>query len=88
MTTIVEGAPKTPFSIALHQGVGEGCYFFPQIAPLYPWYTPYNAESSVRRYQVPFFKSLVWCNLGLNPGLPGHWRRLYPLVQWSEGICF
>ena len=35
----------------------------------------------LRGYQVPFFfffffffKSLVWLNLGLNPGLLGHWR--------------
>ena len=28
------------------------------------------------------FKSLVWLGLGLNPGLPDHWRTLYPLGQW------
>ena len=27
------------------------------------------------------FKSLVLLDLGLNPGLPGHWRTLYPLGQ-------
>ena len=26
-----------------------------------------------------FFKSLVWLNLWLNPGLPGHRRTLYPI---------
>ena len=26
--------------------------------------------------RVPFLKSLVWLDLGLNPGLPGHWRTL------------
>ena len=34
-----------------------------------------------RRYQVSFLKSLVWRNLGLNPGLPDHWQTLYPLGQ-------
>ena len=29
-----------------------------------------------------FLKSLVWLDLGLNPGLPDHWRTLYPLGQW------
>ena len=24
---------------------------------------------------------MVWCNQGLNPGLPDHWRTLYPLGQ-------
>ena len=28
--------------------------------------------SQVCRYQVPFLKSLVWPNLGLNHGLPDH----------------
>ena len=48
-----------------------------RIALLYPWYVSYIAEFNTqqykisRRYQVPFLKSLVWRNLGLNPGLPG-----------------
>ena len=37
-------------------------------------------------YQVPFLKSLVWHDLGLNPGLPDHWRTLYPLDQWVWNI--
>ena len=28
---------------------------------------------------MPFFKSLVWLDLGLNPGLSDHWWILYPL---------
>ena len=32
-------------------------------------------------YQVPYFKSLVWRDRGLNLGLPDHWRTLYPLDQ-------
>ena len=28
-------------------------------------------------------KSLVWLDLGLNPGLPDHWRTLYSLGQRS-----
>ena len=34
-----------------------------------------------RMCQVPFYKSLVWRNLGLNPGLIDYWRTLYPQVQ-------
>ena len=37
--------------------------------------------------RVPFFKSLIWHNLGLNPGLPDHWRTLYPLDQWPSKFC-
>ena len=32
---------------------------------------------STRWYQVAFFESLVWLNLGLNPSLPDQWRTLY-----------
>ena len=32
---------------------------------------------------MPFLKSLVRHDLGLNPGLPDHWRTLYPLGQWA-----
>ena len=36
-----------------------------------------NAASST------IFESLVWFDLGLNPGLPDHWATLYSLGQWS-----
>ena len=81
--TVVEGDRKAPFSIATTLRCREGRDSFPRIAPLYPWYVPYIAECWARRYQVPFLKSLVWRDLGLNPGLPDHWRTLYPLGQWA-----
>ena len=30
---------------------------------------------------ITIFESLVWLDLGLNSGLPSHWRTLYPLDQ-------
>ena len=67
-------------------GSPEGClfnsYYFPWIAPL-PL-IPYIAECQARWYQVPFLKSLVWRDLGLNPSLPDHWQTLYPLGQWAS----
>ena len=27
---------------------------------------------------------MVWCDLGLNPGLLDHWQTLYPLGQWAR----
>ena len=50
------------------------------LAPLYLRHVPNIAEFSARRYQVPVLKSLVWRDLGLNPGILDHWRTLYPLV--------
>ena len=73
LATIVEGDPKAPFSIATTPRCWGGRYSIPRIAPLYPWTVPYNGWGvKARWYQVPFLKSLVWLDLGLNPGLPGH----------------
>ena len=44
LATVVEGDPKAPFSIATTPSCRGGHYSFPWIAPLYPWYVPYNAE--------------------------------------------
>ena len=45
--------------------------------------------ANVNITQVPFFESLVWLELELNPSLPDHWRTLYSLdvYKWKdEGI--
>ena len=44
LTTVVEGDPKAPFSIATTLKCKGGRYSFPWIAPLYPRYAPYVAE--------------------------------------------
>ena len=75
--------------VSLSRGWPEGSLFnsyytrcrgehnsFPWIASLSRWSLSYIAECKARRHQVPFFESLVWLNLRLNPGLPGHWRTL------------
>ena len=46
-----------------------------------------------KEYQVLFFESLVWLNLGLDPGLPGHWQTMshwnFKTAQffWFTIIC-
>ena len=82
LATVVEGDPEAPLSIATTPRCREGRYPFPWIAPLYPWYVPSIAECQARRYQVQFLNSLVWRDLGLNPGPPDHWRTLYPQARW------
>ena len=72
--TVIEGDPKAPFLIATKPMYRGGRNSIPWIAPLYPWSVPYNAECLARRHQVPFFESLVWLDLGLNPGLSDNWR--------------
>ena len=84
MATVVGGDEKASFSIATTLTCRGGHDYFPWIAPLYPWYIPYIAECYAGRYQVPFLKSLVWRDLGLNLCLLDHWRTLYPLGQWAE----
>ena len=44
VATVIEVDPKTLFSIATTPRCRGGRYSFPWIAPLYPWYVPYNAE--------------------------------------------
>ena len=82
LETIVEGDLMGPVSLATTPRCRGGCYSFPQDYSLYPWSLPYNAERLEMRHQVPVFESLVWLDLGLNPGLLGHWRILYSLGQW------
>ena len=81
LATVVDGDQKAPFSIATTRRCRGVCYSFPWIAPLYLWYGLYIAECNASRYQVPLLKSLVWRDLGLNLGLPDHWRTLYPLAN-------
>ena len=40
LTNVIERNPKAPFSIATTPRCRGGRYFFPWIAPLYPWYVP------------------------------------------------
>ena len=83
LATVVEGDQKTPFSIATTPRCRRGHNSFPWIGPLYPWYVPFITECLTRRYQVQFLNSLVWRNLGINPGLPDHWWTLYLLEKWA-----
>ena len=47
LATLVQGDPKTPFSIATTLRCRIGRYFIPWIAPLYSWSVPYNAELNI-----------------------------------------
>ena len=85
MATLIERDPKASFSIAATPRCRGGCYSFPWIASLYPWSLPYNAECYARRHQVPFFESLTWLDLGLNPGLLDHGWTLSS--SSSSSIC-
>ena len=86
LATLVEGNTKAPFSIATTPRCRGGRYSIPWIAPVYPWSLHYIAEWLARRHQVSFYESLIWLNLGLNPGLLDHWRTLYSLGQWPNWV--
>ena len=72
LATVVEGVPKVPFSVAITPRHRGGRYSVPWIDPPYLWSLPYNAECQARQYQVPFFESLVWLDLGWNPSFLDH----------------
>ena len=82
MATLVEGDLKAPFSIATTPRCRGGRYSIPWIAPLHPWSLPYSAKQG----SIKSFESLVWLNLGLKPGLPGHWWTLYSLLRPHRGF--
>ena len=44
LAIIVEGDSKALFSIVKTPKYKGGRYPFPWVAPLYPWFVPYNAE--------------------------------------------
>ena len=76
------GRLEGSFLIATIPRCRWGHYPIPWTALLYPWSVPSNGHCEAERYQVPFFESLVWLNLGLNSGLPDHWQTIYSLDQW------
>ena len=69
---------RVPFSIATTPRYRKGGYFFSYIAPLYPWSVP---ECKEKGKSSPIFWVLIWLDLVLNTGFPGHWRTLYSLVD-------
>ena len=82
MTTEVEGDQKGPFLITTTPRcrgallLSLDCSTLPLIRTLYCWVLSKEVSSTI-------LKSLVWCDLGLNPGLPDRWRTLYQLDQWD-----
>ena len=81
LATLVEGDPKAPFLIATTPRCRRralfhslDCSTLPLILTLKCWVLSKAASSTI-------FESLVWLDLGLNPGLPDHWRTLYSLAN-------
>ena len=73
LATSVEGEPKAPFSDAT---TSTPTPFLPFILD------PYLIVLSVKQGRIKyFFKSLVWFDLGLNFGLPDHWRTLWSILN-------
>ena len=58
LTTLVEGDPKAPFSIATTLRCRGERNSIPWVAALYPWSIPYNAEQGGIKYHF-FFSLLV-----------------------------
>ena len=44
LATVIEGDPKAPFLIATTPMCWGEHYAFPLIAPLFPYYMPYNSQ--------------------------------------------
>ena len=77
-----EGSLFNSYSTEVYGGtllLSLDCSTLPLIHTLYCWVLSNEVS-------VPFSKSLVWRDLGLNPSLPDHWRTLYPRGPWKL-IC-
>ena len=76
--TVVEDDPKVLFSIAT-----SPIWWIAQLLSLdcftYPWSIPYNAVLS-KEASCTIFESLLWLDLGLNPGLSDHWWTIINVV--------
>ena len=63
------------------------CFEIPMFYVIYVMNIICMFHISVSGYAtLTFLKSLVWLNLGLSPGLPDHWRTLYPLCERNEPL--
>ena len=82
LATIFKGELKAPFSLATMLR----CRWVdatPFLGLLYFTLNPYFMRLSVNQGGIKYhFLSLVWLDVGLNPGLPGHWWTLYSLGQY------
>ena len=68
-------------TVKIHQGVGECATPFPGLLPF--TLDMYLIMLSVK-HRVPFFESLVWLDLGLNPGILDHWWETKILTSLSK----
>ena len=84
MATLIEGDPKASFSIATTPRCREERYSIPRVAPLYSWSLRYRRWVLSKVASSTIFESLVWIDLGFDPGILGHWRTLYSLGQWPD----
>ena len=77
---------RLPFQKLLHRRVGEGATLFSGL--LHFTLDTYLIMLSVKQGGIKYYflKSLVWLDLGLNPGLPDYWRTLYPLGRGYKRI--
>ena len=74
LATVIEGDSKDPFSTAATPRCRRGRYSVSWFAPLYPYLIMLSVKQGAS-------STIFWLDPGLNPGLPDHWRTLYPLDQ-------
>ena len=84
LATVDEGDQKAPSSKLLHWGVGEGATPFPGL--LHFTLDTYLILLSVKQGGIKyhFLKSLVWRDLGLNPGSLGPLANTLPTRPMSQ----
>ena len=83
LATFVEGNSKAPFSIATAPRCWEGRYSTLPLTLLHFTLDAYLIMLSVKQGSINYHFLSLWyeIDVGLNPGLPDHWRTLYSLGQ-------
>ena len=82
LATVVEGDQKGYYTEVLGRALllSLDCSTLSLICTLYCWVLTKEVSSTI-------LNSLLWRDLGLNPGFQDHWWTLYPLGQWA-GLYF
>ena len=82
LPTLGERDPRAPVSIATTLRCRGGCYFFPWIAPLYPWSLPYIAVLS-KEASSTIFWVFGMTRPGIEPRSPGPLANTLTIMPMS-----
>ena len=89
LATIVKSDQKAPFSIATSPRCRGGCYSFPWIDPLYPWYVPFfYCWVLSKKVSSTIFGVFGMTRPGIEPRSPGSLANTLPSRSMSRTLAW